>query len=207
MRLIKVFSLVAFATAISAGLIGVSSASALVSTELCKVHPASTLVCPTGEAVEEDMQELKPNTLWVFLTDPVNVLCLSALKKATASALGNPQFLHTMELTIGGCGTAAGHNNCTVTAEQLPELTLLKIGLDEGILTALNGSLRIQCANLGLNCLYDLAGLELTMGNQLTHSGGEFETPIQELGGKFFCPDEASLDYLLVTEKPHYILG
>jgi len=59
------------------------------------------------------------------------------------------------------------------------------------------------CANLGINCLIDLEGAQFTMGEQ--HTTAE-DVPVVELGGKFFCPGESLLDFLLVTLENHYIL-
>ncbi|HEX5376617.1 MAG TPA: hypothetical protein VFW48_10730, partial [Solirubrobacterales bacterium] len=127
----------------------------------------------------------------------------SVLKLATPLGLGNPQLVHTLELSFAGCGTGSAHNNCTITVEELPLLHLLKTGLDQGVLTVLTGALRIVCANLGINCLIDLEGAELAMGEQ--HTTAE-DVPVIELGGKFFCPGEGLLDFLLVTLENHYIL-
>ena len=198
-------ALTALATAILTGIIGVSSASALFPTQLCTVHPEE-LECPPNKNTQEDIQRLEPGTYWKLLTSLINILCLFALKRASALDLGNPQPVHTTELNIGGCGTNAAHSNCTITAEELPLLTLLKTGLDEGVLTAQSGRLRVQCASLGIDCKYDLEGMELLMGAQHTTAS---EVPTTELGGKFFCPDEGRLDYLLVTlaPAPHYILS
>lgn len=204
MRLIKPFGLAALIMAVIAA-IGASSASAERPTELCKVHTEkSQLECPEGEGVTEDHQHLALGTVWKLLGGAFTILCLNALKLATPLELGEPQLIHTLKLTVTGCGTNAAHDNCTVTADELPLLYLLKTALDQGVLTAVDGSFRVQCANLGINCLYDLKGAEFSMGAQ--HISAE-EVPVEPLGGIFLCPGtEASLDYLLVPYTEHFIL-
>ncbi len=65
-----------------------------------------------------------------------------------------------------------------------------------GVLTALSGQVRLVCSNLGLDCLYDLAGVEFEVNaGHLTAN----ETGVTELGGKFFCPKEGLLEALLET--------
>ncbi|MFI5025744.1 MAG: hypothetical protein ACHQCI_03215 [Solirubrobacterales bacterium] len=199
MRLIKLFGSAALVMAVTAA-IGTSSASAEFPTQLCNVHP-DELVCPEGEATTEDHQVLAPGTVWRLLTPLVTVLCLGALKYATPLELGEPQLVHTLQLSITGCGTNSAHDNCTVTVEKLPLLHLLKIGLDTGVLTALDGSFVVKCP--GLDCLFDLEGAQFSMGNQHTTAN---QVPVKPLGSKFLCPNEAKLDYLLITLKDHFIL-
>jgi hypothetical protein len=201
MRLIKLFGSAALVMAVIAA-IGASSASAERPTQLCKVHP-NELECPEGEGTIEDHQVLAPGTVWRLLSSLINILCLSVLKRATPLELGEPQLVHTLELTFAGCGTGAAHSNCTVSVDQLPLLHLLKIGLDTGVLTALNGSFEVECPNLGIDCLYDLEGAQFSMGNQHTTA---LQVPVKPLGGPFFCPPEPKLDFLLVTLEDHFIL-
>lgn len=205
MRLSKLFALAMLAMAVTVA-IGASSVSAYYPTQLCKVHPEPEgLECPDGEATEIDHQVLEPGTTWRLLSSLVTILCLEALKLATPLELAEPQLVHTLHLLITGCGTGSAHNNCTIEVEELPLLHLLKIGLDQGWLTALTGAFRVRCPNLGIDCLYDLEGAQFPMGAQHTTAN---EVPVHELGGKFFCPGESKLDFLLVTLKgeEHYIL-
>ncbi|HEY5710041.1 MAG TPA: hypothetical protein VIS51_11660 [Solirubrobacterales bacterium] len=112
--------------------------------------------------------------------------------------------MHTTEFSFEGCGTGSLHNNCTITVEEMPLSNLLKTGLDEGVLIATNGRMRLQCPNLGLDCVYDLEGIEFAVAaGHLTAS----KTPTSELGGKFFCPDESLLDGLLEMTLITYVLG
>jgi hypothetical protein len=138
------------------------------------------------------------------LLGATNVLCLNILIEATPLGLGNPQSIHTTSFTFTGCGTGAAHNNCTVETPEQPLANLLKTGLEEGVLTFTSGQQRTQCPNLGINCLYDGAGMEFTVGGQ--HLTAE-ETPVTELGGKFFCPDEGLVDGLFETLTDTYVLG
>jgi len=204
MRLIKLLSLAALAIAVAAA-IGASSASAERPTQLCKVHPEkSGLVCPKGEAVTEDHQTLALGTVWKLLAGAFTILCLNALKFATPLELAGAQLVHTLKLTLTGCGTGPDHDNCTVAVDELPLLTLLKTGLDEGVLTAVDGSFTVVCKKLGVNCLYDLEGAEFSMGGQQIVAA---EAPVKPLGGIFLCPGtEATLDFVLVPYTNHYIL-
>jgi len=72
------------------------------------------------------------------------------------------------------------------------------------VFTQLSGRLRIVCSNIGINCLYDLEGTELSAnGRDLTAT----ENPLTELAGKTFCPDELFLDALFKSLLDGYILG
>jgi hypothetical protein len=199
MRLIKLLGLAVLALAVTAA-IGASSASALKPAQLCKVH--LSLDCPQGQAVTEDHQVLAPGTVWRLLGS-ITILCLSALKLATPLELAKPQQVHTLYLELTGCGTGSSHDNCTIEVEELPLLHLLKIGLDAGVLTALNGALRVQCGSF-IDCLIDLEGAEFTMGAQHTTAD---DVPVRALGNPFFCPaEEPLLDFLLKTLENHYVL-
>ncbi len=106
-------------------------------------------------------------------------------------------------MSISGCGTGTAHNNCTVTVQELPLSDLLKTGFDEGTLTARNGRMRLQCPG-GVDCVYDLTGIQFAVGGgHLTAN----ETPLTELGGKFFCPNEGKLDALLETLDTTYVMS
>jgi len=174
--------------------VGATSASAEKSTQLCTTH--TSLTC-TGTAATSVHQVLKAGTVGKLLA-AINVLCLGFLVEATALGLGKPQEIHSLSQSFTGCGTGSTHNNCTVSipAGQQPLFHLLKIGLDLGVLTALSGQARLECANIGLNCLYDIAGMEFEVGNNELIAEN---TPTTELGGKFFCPDEGLLDAELKT--------
>ncbi|HEY7949736.1 MAG TPA: hypothetical protein VID51_02760 [Solirubrobacterales bacterium] len=196
MKLIKMFGLAALAAVATMALVGATSASA-TTTQLCPTHTG--LIC----GVVNVHQVLKAGTVGELLA-LIDVLCLSFLVEATASGLGNPQQIHATSQTFGGCGTGSTHNNCTVTVQEQPLSNLLKTGLDQGVLTATNGRTRLVCSNIGLDCVYDLEGIEFNVGaGHLTAT----ETVTTELGGKFFCPDEGLLDALLETLGNIYLLG
>jgi len=92
----------------------------------------------------------------------------------------------------------------TVPTGQQAVFGLLKTGLDAGTLTATSGQVRLVCSNIGLDCLYDAAGMEFSVGGgHLTAN----ETAVNELGGKFFCPDEGLLDGLMEVLTSIYALG
>ena len=200
MRLIKTFGFAAIATVAAMAFVGATSASA-TSTQLCKVH--SGLTCEAGNAVTSHHMVLASGTVGKLL-GATNVLCLNILIEATPLGLGNPQSIHTTAFTFTGCGTGAAHNNCTVETPEQPLADLLKTGLEEGVLTFTSGQQRTQCPNLGINCLYDGAGMEFAVGGQ--HLTAE-ETAVTELGGKFLCPDEGLVDGLFETLADTYVLG
>ena len=203
MRLVKLSILGALLAVASSALLG-STASA--NTELCLGH--EELACTNGPVetpygpVETTHAVATTGTV-VKLLGVITVLCLGALAEATALENGSPQELHATTLSFTGCGTGSSHNNCTVSIEELPSFDLLKTGLDEGTLTATNGQVRLVCSSLGLDCLYDTEGLEFSAGAQ--HITAE-EVELTELGGKFLCPNESSLDSLLEPLESAYVL-
>ncbi|HEY7949715.1 MAG TPA: hypothetical protein VID51_02655 [Solirubrobacterales bacterium] len=200
-RLIKMFGLAALAAVAAMAFVGATSASASASTQICTEHTG--LTCAAGKGSATVHQVLAAGTVGELLA-LIDVLCLSFLVEATALGLGNPQSIHATSQTFSGCGTGSAHNNCTVTVQEQPLSNLLKTGLDEGVLTATNGRTRLQCSNIGLDCVYDLEGIEFAVGGgHLTAN----ETATNELGGKFFCPDEGLLDALLETLGNAYVLG
>ncbi|HEY5708382.1 MAG TPA: hypothetical protein VIS51_03210 [Solirubrobacterales bacterium] len=195
MRLIKRLSL-ALTVVAAMTFVGATPVSA-TSTQLCSTHTG--LIC---QAVNVH-QVLAAGTVGRLLAT-INVLCLGFLVEATPLGLADPQQIHATTQSFSGCGTGSAHSNCTVTAQEQPLSNLLKTGLDEGVLTATNGRTQLQCPNLGLDCVYDLEGIEFAVGGgHLTAN----ETPTNELGGKFFCPDEGFLDALLETLGDAYVLG
>jgi hypothetical protein len=202
MRLIKMFGLAALAAVAAMAFVGATSASA-TNTQLCSAHTG--LTCGAGNAVTSHHLVLASGTVGEILA-AIDILCLGILIEATPLGLGNPQAIHSLSQTYSGCGTGSGHNNCMVSVSegQQPLLDLLKTGLDAGVLTALSGQTRLVCSNIGLDCLYDIAGMEFEVGGgHLTAN----ETGLTELGGKFFCPDEGLLDGLLEALTDVYTLG
>ena len=203
MRLIKMLGIAALAAVAAMAFLGATSASA-TNTQLCKTHTG--LTCGAGNGVTSHHMVLTSGTVGKILA-AINILCLGILIQATPLGLGNPQSIHANAvegLMFTGCGTGAAHDNCTVTVQEVPLLDLLKTGLDEGILTATSGRTRLQCPGLGLDCVYDLEGMEFSVGGgHLTAT----EIPLSELGGSFFCPDEGFLDGLLEALTDVYTLG
>jgi len=201
MRLIKTFGLAALAAVAAMAFLGATSASAETSTQMCKTHTG--LTCGAGNAVTSHHMVLASGTVGKLLSS-TTVLCLNILIEATPLGLGSPQSLHTTSFTFTGCGTGSAHDNCAVTTTEQPLANLLKTGLDEGVLAFTNGQQRTVCANLGIDCVYDGAEMEVSVGGQhLTAS----ETPTTELGGKFFCPNEGFVDGLFETLTNTYVLG
>ncbi len=202
MRLIKMSSLVALATVAAMAFVGATSASGATPTQLCNAH--SALTCGPGQATTSVHWVLAAGTVHKLLSSLVTVLCLGDLLEATPLALGNPQNIHISALSLTGCGTSSTHSNCTVTSEEQPLGTLLKLGLDFGTLQFNSGRKRLQCSNLGIDCKYDLEATLFSIGSQ--HLTAE-NTPTSELGGKFFCPNEGQYDGLLVSLFPTYVLA
>jgi len=201
MRLIMLFSLAALATAAMA-FVGATSASAL-NTQLCTEHTG--LSCGVGRGAPSVHVVLKAGTIGELLAD-ISVLCLGYLAEATALGLGSPQSVHSSTQSFTGCGTGSAHSNCTVTipSNQQPLYSLLKTGLDEGTLTAVSGQTRLLCSNLGLDCIFDVAGMSFQAGGgHVTSTLG----PTTELGGIFKCPGSGLLDALLETLTNTYVLG
>jgi len=202
MRLIKMFGLVAIAAVAAMAFVGATSAAANTTTKLCNSH--NGLAC-SGDGATSVHMVLATGTV-LRLLSPIVVLCLGELWESSGAdvgALGNPQRLDLTSKSSTGCGTTSAHSNCTLTIEQLPDATLLKLGLDEGSLELLNGTFRLQGCGIGLNCQYDLAGTLASAGAQHVTLN---EAPTTELGGKFFCPDEGTLDGLLETLAPRFVL-
>ncbi|HEY5708796.1 MAG TPA: hypothetical protein VIS51_05335 [Solirubrobacterales bacterium] len=200
MRLVKTFASAALAVLAAMAFVGATSASASTTTQLCGIH--NSLTCGDGNGSAQVHLVLAAGTVLQLLAT-INVLCLGELWELDTLGLGNPQSVHTLTHTVSGCGTGPSHDNCTVTVQEQSLFNVLKTGLDEGVATSTNGRLRLQCANLGLDCVYDLEGLEASVGNG--HWTFE-ETPTNELGGKFFCPDEGFVHALLETLGDVYVL-
>ncbi|HEX6752254.1 MAG TPA: hypothetical protein VF093_01515 [Solirubrobacterales bacterium] len=200
MRLIKMFGLAALAAVAAMAFVGAAPVSA-TSTQVCNSHTG--LTCGAGQGAGTIHAVLAAGTVLKILA-LINILCLGELWESTALGLGNPQSIHFTSKIATGCGTGSAHNNCTLTTQEQPLANLLKTGLDEGTLTLTSGRLRLQCSNLGLDCVYDAEGMELWGGG--THWTME-ETPTNELGGKFFCPDEGLVDSLMETLTDAHILG
>jgi hypothetical protein len=197
MRLVKAIGLAAIATLVATALVGVASASA-TSTQLCNVHTG--LTCPEGQGTAAVHMTLSEGTVGKLLSSLATVLCLNVLATATPLGLANPQSVHA-EAEYTSCGTNSTHTNCKVTVEEQPLFNLLKIGLDEGSLTATNGITHLVCTEVGIfkvkvDCLYDSTGLLFKVGGQ--HLTAE-KTPIKFIEGSFSCPENSQLDGLLET--------
>ena len=196
----KTFALAALAALAAMAFLGATSASAELNTTLCKEHTG--LLCANPDEKTTIHAVLKAGTVSKLLAI-INILCLGLLIEATALGLSKLLPVHVLKVELTGCGTGASHNNCTVTTQELPLADLLKTGLDQAKLILLSGRSRLQCGNLGIDCVFDNEGLELDVGaNHFTAN----ETSTNELGGKFFCPDEGFLDALLEGLERLYIL-
>jgi hypothetical protein len=204
-RVMKTASAIVLALAATAAVI-VTQASAETSTRLCKVH--TSLVCPEGQETTSDHLVLVPGTVYKILNSLVTVLCLNRLALSTPLELGKPQSLHSEEYVNINCGTNSTHTNCIFTTAEQPLWTLLKTGLDEGSQTATSGLVHVVCNEVGffkvkVDCIYNITGVLFARGVQ--HLTAE-KTPLKFLEGSFFCPENATLDFLMETLEPSYVL-
>lgn len=202
MRLTKTFGLAALAAMTAMAFVGTTSASANKTTQLCNTHTG--LTC--SSAATSAHFTLAVGTVLKLLTEAFPILCLGVLMEnsgADVGPLGNPQRFDTTSLVFSGCGTGAAHNDCTIAVEELPDNTLLKIGLDEGSLEAISGKWRLVCSSLGVDCRYDLEGSLFSVGAQHLTAN---EIPANELGGMLFCTLGGFLDALLETLESRYVL-
>ena len=197
MRLMKMLGLTAVVAMAAMAFIGATSASAFKNTQLCTSHTA--LTCSSAAT----------STSWTGsgrLLGSIDVICDSISGSGTPLGLAKPQAVHITALSFNSCETD-GNDPCEVTVTELPLSSLLKIGLDAGVLFLLSGKTFVFCEGAifgaDLECEYDDTGVEFSVGAQhLTAS----ETPVSEIGSDFFCPNEPTLDGLLTTTANRYIL-
>src|SRR5258705_2385239 len=172
MRLAQVFSLAVVAAVVVMMVGGASSAAAEFPTQLFK--SCESLVCE--EPATSIHLAIEEGTVGKLLSPLVTLLCLSVLVNASLLSLGEPQKGH-VEFSFSACGSNAAHNNCTLTTEEVPLGYLLKIGEGEGLLVGESGLLRVQCPNLGIDCKYSAAGMEVVVTDP--GSGEITEAPIE----------------------------
>lgn len=207
MKSARTFGLTALAALVAMAIMGTSSAMATGSTAFCKVHEDP---CQAANLVG---QVHTTSSNFVILNNLANILCLNVLSSFKVLGLGNPLLMHSESLTFTGCGTNAKHDNCTITTEELPLLTVLRTSLNLAAGMFQSGKIRVQCPNLGVNCLLMLEGTELVMWG----SGhlGEFDgsgqggsgTPSGPNEDGFFCPEEVETDILLTALEHFYIVS
>lgn len=203
------FGLAALAAVAAMAFVGASSASASNNTALCS---ANENPCSEANQLKSLHMALTPSTVGKLLNSTANVLCLTVLANGTVLGLGtapNGQQIHVTEFNINGCGTDSGHNNCTVTATELPLLDLLNEGGNVGVLSALSGKTNIKCTIFGfikIDCTYDGSGLEFEVEGGAT--GGMLtaeKSPASLIAGGGLCPEESFLDGLLQALGAAYI--
>ena len=203
MRFVKTSGLVAIAILAAMAFGGPSSASA-TNTQLCKTH--TSLTCASG--VTSASLVPYPGTTWKLLNSIVDVLCLNASTTLEPQSLGSPQTINEKNLSLTNCGTTSAHNNCTITVESLRTLTLLKVALNEGVLTTTGGLIHVKCTVLGfpkIDCKYSLADMQAFV------DGGNpafvFESAPVDVYEGDLCPDENYLEATFVTTSGAYVLG
>ena len=196
-RLIKMLGLAAVAAMAAMAFIGATSASANKNTQLCASHPSLLCTVSGNDVTVSGSGRLLAS---------IDVICDSVEIQSTALGLAKPQLLHSLSMSFNSCETDS-NDPCTVTVTELPLSDLLKVALDQGIVTALNGKTFVFCEGAifgaDLECEYDATGLEFSAGAQHMTAN---ETPVNEIGSDFFCPNEPTLDALLVTTANRYIL-
>jgi hypothetical protein len=200
MRLIKMLGLAAVAAMAAMAFVGATSASA-ASTQLCNSH--SALTCGEGQAATS----VSVVGVGVLLGETLDIVCRDIDASGTPLALANPQQIHVSGLDFKSCETSGG-DGCVVTVNDQPLSNLNKTGLDSGTLTATNGFTFVECedvfGSLDVQCEYDATGLVFTVGSQ--HLTAE-ETPVDEVGSDFLCPNEPALDGFLVTTAIRFVLA
>ena len=201
MRLIKMFGLAAVAAVAAMAFIGAGSASA-TDTELCLNHEPPELICDERADFVEFLGSM------LILADPVDILCLHVYGEAEALELGDPQLIHFYLFDFLDCGTKSTHSNCEIYVLELPLALLLKTGLDQGLLTFDSGLILVICDNIDIfgidiECSYDATGLSLAVGAQ--HLTAD-DTAVNEVGSDALCPNDPTLDGLLETLDPVYVL-
>ncbi len=212
------FGLAGLVVVAAMAFVGATSASA-TTTQLCKVHKEP---CPAGSAVTS-IHMVNVGAVPVLLNSTADVLCLSVLAVGTPLELASPQIVDVTQFTFSNCGTNAAHNNCTVTALELPKLSVLKTALNLGTLTAPTGAgegrTNVKCTILGfikINCDYKGAGLSFGVegaGHTATAGHGMLTSlktslPLSEsLEGGGLCPSTSSIDALLEPLEDTYIVS
>jgi hypothetical protein len=207
-KFIKTFSLAIVAAVAVMAFVGASSAMA-TTTALCTVNEAS---CAEANQVKSiHMVNVGVGTL---LNSTADVLCLNILSEAEVLGLGAPQTIHTKVLKFETCGTNAAHNNCEVTVETLPLLSLLKTGANIGTLTAESGLTKVKCTILGfikIDCVYDLSGTGFASEGGTASSNGLLKatkTPAKlAKENKGPCPTESTLDGTLEPLVKSFIVA
>jgi hypothetical protein len=198
MRLIKMLGLAAVAAMATMAFVGATSASA-ADTQLCNTHDSTTaLTCDSAAT----------STHWlgkVTFLGSLNIECHLDVS-GTPLGLANPQQIHFI-YTFTKCKTSEG-DDCIVTVKEQPLGNLNKTGLDSGTLTTTKGRRHVECEDvfggLDVECEYDDTGVQFVVGAQYLTAE---ETPVDEIGSDFLCPNEPTLDGLLTTTANRYVLA
>jgi hypothetical protein len=202
-RPIKMFGLTAIAVVAAMAFIGVSSASATLSTQICTVPDTANLKCLTAAT-----------TVHGIATEPlldsslVNVKCESSLAKASLLGLGNPQVAHIEDLTWTGCKTHGG-TNCTVTTNLKGLLLILKLSLSDAHVESHGTTVTVKCGEL-INCSYGNLPVLLALSTTETaaatlHASTTVTRDTAHSGA--FCPSSSTwlALYTSLTGEPLYI--
>jgi len=194
MKPIKAFVLVAMMSLIATAFVSTGSAMAEGSV-LCS---ADENPCANGNRVEHTHLVSKEKIL--ILTPPFIVEC-------DVLFLGEVEYFLLFYWKTGNYTYTNCNSGCTVTEEGGPtELQGSRTGHETASVTG-EGEFHINCT--GLNCYYNLEGLEGTAKGPLlsTAANGEVKMQEQELHKVkgIFCPSNAKLSFTLVPLAATYI--
>ncbi len=197
MKSIKILSLPAVAAAVAMAFVGASSAMA-GNTALCK---ADQNPCAKANLVTHLHALTAAGNKAVILNNILNVECDLLYLSSSVGKLGAPQVIQG-NFTYSNCEGA-----CEV--EEVSETSTFKLlrTCHETANLALTGEMFVNCA-FGLECI--LASEEmrgLAKGALLPFTGEEeiFEQDELIPVGGFFCPEEAKLDFLILSLDSVYI--
>jgi len=206
MRLIKMLGIAAIAALASMAFLGASSASA-TSTVLCKVD--TDLVCAGGNIYTGHVEGKATNPQ---LTSSFgNVHCESSTILGNVLGLGNPLVGHNELISFTNCLELTFNTKCTVTTEELGLQLLLKTADNLGTLNVDNIKVRLNCASLGLNCVYTkpatalhAVGSTLPLGASSLGKITATAVTLENTGGGF-CPASSKWTATYTISLPHEI--
>jgi hypothetical protein len=184
-----------------------SAAWANESTALCEEHVEAGcggFVTYTGH-LEAQSSKIE------FKTTLGGVKCTSSTLLGNALGLAHPQITHLELLDFTGCKDTTFGTNCKVEKTRLGLLELLKVGLNSGVVTAINTEISIECATLGINCKYEWPSVMTATGSGLEPSTlATFEgfAALLTVTAGAFCPSETrwSGAYKIVLPDEIFIL-
>jgi hypothetical protein len=194
---IKLFGLAALAVLMAMAFVGVSSAMAEETVQLCKVDES---LCLAGNVVTHVHEETLSGNPALLLNSLGNVKCTVLFLSLAVGPLEMSQII-TGHFTYTGCKRkklVPPEEDCTVseTTGTTSTIKILKTAAETVKVTG-EGEVRVQCGSI-IDCMYDGVGLEGTGKGALISTETNGETSISDqtlhkvLGS--LCPNEAKLD-------------